>query len=530
MSPLTKQRQLILWAVLIALLLGKYYWSLFSFPGIPFGYDAGIYRFLYLTHAEGWPPFLLTDMPEWARAHALGLFAFTSPLIKIGLPVDWLIGWMWNLFPVILASAVGWAAGKRHGAAVGIAAGFVALFSTVQYEGFLMMYQKVFVALFWCVFAFHFFERRSLWWIVFGMLVLATHQQIGLIFVLAILAAIIARWLEHRDMGKLRPSLEWVAVSALGFLWYFPTHQRSVLDLLPFVSRQSTWIGGGIIFAIAAVLLICRSSMKAYNLRRFRLFMPAVILLIAIFIGGEAAVSPEIAAKIDGEGGAFLSVGEFVQWSLPLLIFGIGGLFLSFRKRLDDPWQWAALVSLCAVVSMFFFYRRFILPLDFFLIPFAAVSVVQLIGRGRIWKSAAVILLLAQVGLAGWQMKTIDPHVDHATLDSIAALPSVVSDKATVVVMDNMAPWVLGYLPHASVSGPGIFDSKSLSDWEKLLYGSDEERRAFIASYPKGTYFFASDVFSSIYSPSVLSLLRHSCFDGSLVSGLLRSRCGYERQ
>ncbi|MDD5055161.1 MAG: hypothetical protein PHZ00_02735 [Candidatus Peribacteraceae bacterium] len=525
MSAFLKRRQLILWTVLIALLLGKYYWSFFLFPGIPFGYDAGIYRFLYLRHAEGWPPGLIADLPEWARAHALGLFAFTSPLITIGLPVDWLIGWMWNLFPVMLASVLGWATGKKHGTAVGLAAGLVALLSTVQFEGFLMMYQKVFVAFLWCVFAFHFFERRSLWWIMFGMLVIATHQQIGLIVVLAILAAIIGRSAESSETGKLRAIIEWVTVCSLGFLWYLPTYQRSFLDLLPFMLRPAPWIGF-LGFLGFLGFFSWHPARKNMELRRLGIVVPAVCILIAICIGVAASMIPSIATAADSEGGAFLSIIGYLRWSLPLFVLGLGGLLLSFRKRQDDPWQWAALVSLCAVFSMFFFYRRFILPLDFFLLPFAAVAVVQMIGRGTAWKIAVVILLLAQAGSLGWQMNTIDPHVTAADLTSIRRLPSLVPAGSTVVVLDNMAPWVVGYLPHATVSGPGIFDSKPRADWEKLLFGSENERRSFIASYPKGTYFFASDVFRSFYPSEGQSLLGHPCFSAVGQTGLYQSTCG----
>ncbi len=523
-SSLTKRRQLILWFVLIALLLLKYFWSLFLFPGVPFGYDAGIYRYLFLKHAEGWPLFMIAGMPEWARVHALGLFAFTTPFIKLGLPVDWLIGWMWNLFPVMLAGVLAWVVGKRQGVTIAVAVGIAALLSTVQYEGFLMIYQKVFVALLWCTLSFHFLDRRSRWWIVFGMLTIATHQQIGLIFVLAILASVIGGWVAQSAKRGL--FIEWIIACVLGLLWYLPTYQRSVLDLLPFVLRPVTWIALVIVIALGVMLFFGRSRIRKLDLRQVGMFVSVIMLITAVIVGWLASHVPSLA--VSGEqSGAFFSIVEYCRWSLPLLVLGLGGLFLSFKKRLDDPWQWAALVSLCAVASSFFFYRRFILPLDFFLLPFAAASITQLFfHRKTIGKILLTVLLLVQAGLLGWQMALVDPHVEASTLASIKLLRSVVPASSTVVVLDNMAPWVVGYLPTSAVSGPGIFDSKPLQDWQKLIYGSDQERRAFIASYPKGTFFLATDVFNAFYPPEAQLLLSHSCLVETGLPGLYTSTCG----
>src|SRR3989338_11394615 len=86
----------------ILLLLLKFFWSFFSFE-VPLGYDPGIYLYLFFHYAEAFPPFFFPDLPPWAREHSLGLFLFVSPLVKLGVPVDWFVGWLWNLFPVLLA-------------------------------------------------------------------------------------------------------------------------------------------------------------------------------------------------------------------------------------------------------------------------------------------------------------------------------------------------------------------------------------------------------------------------------------------
>jgi len=119
-----------------------------------------------------------------------------------------------------------------------------------------------------------------------------------------------------------------------------------------------------------------------------------------------------------------------------------------------------------------------------------------------------------------------DPHVEKAWLDGFSTLHEVVPAGSTVIVLDNMAPWIVGYLPNADVSGPGIFNSRSYSEWEKFLLGSRSDRQEFISWYPKGTFFFASPVFSAYYPPEVQSLLAHSCLQPTSHKGLYRSTCG----
>lgn len=92
MRTYLKSPQILLIVLGMIVLCAKYAWSVFAFPGVPFGYDAGIYRYLFLAHAQGFPPFILAPMAEWAQSHPLGLFFFSSIALKLGLPVDWLLG------------------------------------------------------------------------------------------------------------------------------------------------------------------------------------------------------------------------------------------------------------------------------------------------------------------------------------------------------------------------------------------------------------------------------------------------------
>jgi hypothetical protein len=532
MKQLLRYRVPILVSLAVLLLLCKYLWSLWLFPDVPFGYDAGIYRYLFLVHARAWPPFVLTSLPEWAKAHPLGLFFFSSLLLKVGVPADWLIGWVWNLFPVFLALVVARIAGRSFGWRVAVGVLLAALLSVVQYDGFLQMYWKVLVALLWCALAFDAFERRSPLVILYGMFAVATHQQIGLLYGLAIASSLaVSAVMRSDERGSLfSRTLPFVLSCVFGALWYLPNAQRSIVDILPLLHR-----GGALALAalgacvILGIVIFLRRPTRA---SKVLLWSTAIVFLVAAL--PIASVAPGPLARLMSTGsttpGVFLSVQDYISASFPLLILGVLGWYLLFKKRPASPWLWAAAWSVLAVVSMFFFYRRFLLPLDFFLLLPAGIALAWLAQEGDLGlRILTGVLVALQIALLIMQMAVIDPHIDATMLRDFHQLSPVVPKGATVVVLDNMAPWVAGYLPDATVSGPGIFDSLPLADWQKFLLGGDAERRGFFAHYAPGTYFLATDVFRQYYAPEVTSLLEHPCLHPESFRGLYRLDCSTPR-
>lgn len=58
-----------------------------------------------------------------------------------------------------------------------------------------------------------------------------------------------------------------------------------------------------------------------------------------------------------------------------------------------------------------------------------------------------------------------------------------------LAVSADDAPWLLGYLQHARLAAPGLFeDIRSESAWQKFWYG--EERHIFLSGYPKPLYLY----------------------------------------
>lgn len=520
----------VLAGIIVLLLVVKYFWSMYLFPEVPFGYDAGIYRYLFLRHSNGIPPFDTASVAPWAKAHAPGLFFFSSIFMHFGVSADMLIGGLWNLFPVVLACVLAVILRKRHGDYVGFFVLVAALLSTVQYEGFLMMYYKTLVALLWCALAFSAFEKGSLLWVPIGMLTIATHQQIGLVFIVAIGSSMVSSVVLHNHTVPLRRCGEFLLTIILGLLWYLPTYQHSLQDIAPKLLESGTLLA-----LLAALIIVGGFSALIVWLpqknRRLLWVLAAASCVILLSLLPIVLDSPSILGRLltprpDAVSGAFMTLSEYLLLSLPLLLAGIAGLVLSLDSERGTPWQWAVLWCAVATLGMFFFYRRFILPFDFFLLPFVGIAFAALWKNKTAGRTVLGLIVVIQAGLLVHHLSDIDPIVKPSWLTEFAALHESVPDGSTIVVMDNMAPWVVGYLPNSSVSGPGIFDSLPLSEWEKFLLGSEVDRTVFFSYYKKGTFFYVTEVFTSFYPPEVLSVLRHPCLKEAGKPGLFVSSCG----
>lgn len=458
--------------VFIALLLAKFLLPLFRFP-IPLGYDPGIYRFLFLKYAASFP--LLPDLPRWAGEHPPGLFLLAAPFLRVGMPVEWLLGFLWNLFPVFLAIALSLCWSRKEGAAVGILVLLTALLSQAYYDGFVGMYWKTYAGLLFTVFTFAALEKKSFSAALFAFLALIIHHQTGLL-----LGLTIATWWLLSLRGTWRDRRVWMTggllalVALLSLLFYLPHWTAAVRD--PFTS--------------------------IYKLR------------------GDLA-----------PGGSFPDPVFYLRTSGILLALGAWGFLLSFKKERGTLWQLAVLWTLPFILLRLVFYRRFFLQCDFFLLPFAALAIRDLWTRVRSvpLQIALAVLILVQAAISlrvAWERIPAIDAASYGVIQEVAA--SIPSGDVPVIALDNAAaPWLLGELPEREVGGPGIFDLPGWKeeDWAKFLYGTQEERLPYLQMLPQGTLFVLTPLFEEYYGEHVKGFLADACF---LKRGewVMESQCG----
>lgn len=445
---------------------------------VPLGYDSGIYRYLFLKHAQVWPFLSASSVDPWAREHPLGLFVFTSPLLKLGMPVDWLLTWMWGLMAAGLLACLGYVTARRFDTWTGIATVAAGLLSIAFFDSFAAMHWKALASLLWFVLAlFALDSRRYLLFVICGVVCVAIHHQTGLLFLLTT-ATYLVLHIPHRWEDV--PSVRWqlaLPVAVVGLIGmaalvavYLPLLQTTVLRLLP------------------------------------KLF--------------------EIGSS---EGGNFSGLLFFLKYEGILLALGVGGLVL--RARHD--WRSGSVLALAwaaaFVLLQMFFHRRFFLHLDFFLLPYAGVAMIWLWRSKWRWLQPLLALLLGfQAVLTVYWMLQRPPVLLKETYQALHTMSDVLEEDALVIGLENqIPPFLLGWLPNQEVGGPGLFGAPlwNREDWQAFIYGMHEERVELLSELRQPLYGVVSPFFYSYYGEAGRELVKDACFHPTRHPLVFRMEC-----
>ncbi len=463
--------------LLLALLAAKYFWSLLSYD-VPLGYDPGIYRYLFLQYELSFP-WIPETLEPWAREQPPGLFLLVAPLLRIGLPVDALVGWIWSVFSVVLPATYALVIARREkNQTFFVLILLLSLLSIATWHTFLAMYWKTAVALLFTVLAFDALERKSLAALPLGVLVIIIHQQTGLLFALAVMS-----WLALELIRKRKQ----------------PEAKRLLLLV-------------GCMFALGALAIL-----------------PVWSVAVAPLFGRLFQIGKSIPA------GSFAPMSFFVAHSAILLALGATGFIMSFRKERGTLWQFAVVWSAVFVFFRLFFHRRFILQLDFFLLPFAASALRMLWNE---WRSPflrgclSLLLLLQGIATAAHVVPQFSlwcriapsicarfpvlelKRVDAELLRDIQRIDQTLPPESRVLSLEpEITPWLRGWMPYRPVAGPGIFQSPwNYAGWEQFLIGSVEKRMGRIADLPRPLYLFVSPLFREHYGDRADIFLAEPCF------------------
>ena len=459
---------------LVVLLLVKFLYPLFAY-GVPLGFDPGIYRFLLLEYAESFKSFSMPDLLPWANEYPPGLFVLLSPLVMVGVPVDALIGWVWNLVPVFVLLVLAWVTAKRTNTETGVAVLLIGLLSQAYFDGFYAMYYKAFVSLFFVVLTYHLAEKMSPWLLLTSLAAVMIHQQTGLVLALSL-----AVWWAEQFRSQWKTNYHYrlitfflFVVGALCLLWYLPQWERAI------------W-----------------SPLKSIFLLR-----------------GE-----------DAPGGAFPETVFYIRTMTVVLILGLVGFLRSFRTERGSLWQLSVIVCIIFIVFKLVFYRRFYLQFDFFLMPFAASALLWLWQNFRqsSLKYLLGLIILAQVGIALQAMHMRTPRFSKQEIDSIRNIQGFIPSDAAIIALENASgTWMKGWLPHHRVGAPGLFDFPgwSMQDWRLFIDGEPENRKELLSELEGPVYFLVSSRFMDFYKDRTEGVLNDPCLVSVDQAPLLQSTC-----
>ncbi|OGJ56693.1 hypothetical protein A3D88_02860 [Candidatus Peribacteria bacterium RIFCSPHIGHO2_02_FULL_52_16] len=478
----------VLTAVVFLLLVAKFFWPLMVFD-VPLGYDPGLYRYLFLRYAEAFPA--LPELDVWAQEQPMGLFLLFAPLVKL-FSVEPFLGFLWNAVPVLLVASLAWIIAKRNGRTMGALVLLMGLLSVAQYHGFLLMYWKTLVSLLFMIFSFYYVEKKSWIALPFGILTIAIHQQTGFLFIATITLWFLFQLFAERKKMHAILALLLLCMIAGGLLTYLPVWNRVVSGHLN-------------------TLLTSYSSLPA---------------------------------------GAFEPISFFLFHSGILFAFGIFGLLLNVRHERGTLWQCAAFLSLLFILIRFFFYRRFILQFDFFLLPFAAYGLRELwfIKKAYAFRALLIVLVLVQAIATAHAVHpdsfplwctynrtrceafppiSVQPDVSSDMLAGIQEAGAFVPVDALLLALEpQIAPWLRGWLPYHTIAGPGIFSSPwDYAGWEKFLLGTHADRVSLLKGKKAPMYLFVTPFFTTYYESYAEKFLNDSCFKETASPYLLSVTC-----
>ena len=459
--------------ILIGLLMAKFLTPLLLFD-MPMGYDPGIYRYLFMRYADALSVFSMPDLAPWAGEHPPGLFIIGAILMKIGIPVDALIGWVWNIVPVALAGVLAWVTTKRKGTTVGVAVLCMALISQAYFDGFYAMYYKAYVALILTCFTYYFAEKFSPWFLVTALLTVAVHHQTGLIMAIAL-----GVWWMLKLPSELknplykRYTIGILCIAIIGFLIYLPHFER-----------------------------VFWSPFKSIFLLR-----------------GDNAPA-----------GAFPPASFYISTMALLLGVGVIGFVRSFKNERGSLWQISVLACLLFIVFRLVFYKRFFLHFDFFLLPFAAEGAVWIwnVVTSKYARGVLVVLGFAQCAMSWNAMMLREPQVPREYLQQVEVVGTVVPEGSTIIALENVSgTWLLGWLPHHIVGAPGLFEYPgwTYEEWEMFIDGKDSERKILLQGLQGDVYFFDGPLFEQFYGNRAQRVLNDPCLEQILGMPLLHSVC-----
>jgi hypothetical protein len=463
---------------------------------IPLGYDAGIYKYgLESFSSKGF------SMDSWAKgAMSPGLLYLLVPLLKIGISSEFLLKWVYIFFCALLGLSI-YLAGKAYfGKRTAVIALLLFAVSSIQFKVFTYLYYKNVIALACVFFALYFLERYN-----------KTQASND----------------AHHHPFKLSDNNSedgGIGARMKSGKWNWNRILFIVFGVLVGVMHLPTFF----IFGIAYILFILNNR-KSFGRKFFDGFL--ILALSLLFYVGffNEAILPLIRPVAESfvepgtAPGTFISFFVYQFSTLYILPFAILGFVHLFWQKKFNMLFFLAFVTGVIVYFQFFFFNRFIIHLDVFLIVLAASAFSLMIANGKKLGTAILILMIVSSGYVTLR-DALDAKslVSKESLDLIKKIDSKTEGDAMIIVVSSeYSPWVLGYSNRRTIA-PGLFSENKWSqlEWEAFWNSqSEEETKALMAVYPEGkpmylfigTKSFNNACFSEFLSNGSSKLLRYDC-------------------
>ena len=491
---------------------------------IPLGYDAGIYKYgIESFSAQGF------GVDDWVKsAMSPGFLYLLVPLLKMGVSSEFILTWAFIFFGVLLGVSIYFAGKAYFGNRTAVIALLLYAVSAIQFKVFTYMYYKNVIALAFLFFALYFLKRNEDFRASVFSGAHSVHKQ--RVSVVSAHPPALKRDGNDNSYSESGGAGKWESESKSGEGterlkgWNFYRFFFIVFGVLVGIMHLPTFF----IFGVAYVLFIF------YNRKNFgKKFVDGALILgltLLLYVGfWNEAILPLIKPVAESfvepgtAPGTFISFFVYQFSTLYILPFAILGFAHLLWQRKFDMLFFLTLVTGIIVYFQFFFFNRFIIHLDVFLIVLAASAFSLMIANSKKLGIAILVLMLVSSGYVAFQDSVnAKPLITEESLNLIKMINlNVEGDARIMVVSSEYSPWVLAYSNRGTIA-PGLFEENkwTQADWEKFWNSnSTDETKSLMSVYPKGeqvyifvgTKSFNNPCFSEFLSNGSSKLLRYNC-------------------
>ncbi|MBI3160025.1 MAG: glycosyltransferase family 39 protein [Chloroflexi bacterium] len=403
---------------------------------VPLGFDPGLYKALFERPNDAvWSG--IYPLPFTLLMHGLtAIFGFTI----VNIPIFILV--------TSLTALVLYREGRRlFGQDAGIVAALLFSVSITQFDLFQLNYYKNAFGIIFLVFALHTLDdaNRLNWGLILlGTLVAGMHQLALALFGLAYALHWLMRFRETS--------------------W-----------------RERLWVAANGFIILGLTLLTNYDRVDVYIFGQASRFLRSVS---EIQLGGTA------------NAGQYLDTIVYFNFNAPLLALGLPGLL---RARQSRSLVVATLVLAAIIGLKLFFYRRFLIYFDIFLILFAAIGWLGLfrssgLTSGGAWGrwAAMAVLVLMGVHVANRSLDT-KPLIQAEELAEIDALDTLLPPEASLLTLDpSYATWAVGWTGFEIIAPTMLNDDYSAVEWQMFRRSETAARLQFLEVFPRPLYLLVS--------------------------------------
>ncbi|MBS3066697.1 EpsG family protein [Candidatus Pacearchaeota archaeon] len=399
---------------------------------IPLGYDTGMYKYAIESG--------LTNLDKWVVMIEEPGFLYLMSIIKIFLPSQFILTWLFILFNALLGFAIYLTTKEYFNKTIAIFSVFIYTFSIIQFKVFEFMYYRNILGITLALFAFYFMKKDR------------KYDPVAF----AVLGIILA--------GIHKPTFYLFGLSYFFYSFISPIKNNKTKYDLKLLTRN---VIIGVIILIGGFLFYLGN----FTIQITNLVEP---VLIGFVSPGE---SP----------GTFITFFQYQFTTLIYLPFAlIGFIYLIKKKEFNVLFFWT-LISAIIVYFQFFFFNRFIIFLDVALIILASAGIFSMINdKKRLGGILSIILVICLIFSSFSYALNSKPNINVSEFNTINKLAAVSETNAFVMTTSSLySPWLQGYSDRKTIA-PGLFDYDlhTKNQWNSFWASNNQsEIVGFISEY-----------------------------------------------